>query len=78
MKDYLPRSDFITGTVDTVGSHFSIRLKEPRSVLKATNMKFVHSSKLLTVDELEEAAFQSYFDKYLPNHQNVSKHRVDH
>lgn len=77
MKDYLPRSDFITGTVDTVGSHFSIRLTELGAVKPPPNMKFAHSSKLLTEGELEEEAFKSYFDKYLSNHHNGSKYSVD-
>lgn len=70
MKDYLPRLDFISRTVDTVESHFSIRSTELGEVNSPPNMSFAHSSKLLTKQELEEAASESHFHKYLSNHHN--------
>ncbi|KAM7483325.1 hypothetical protein LguiB_007908 [Lonicera macranthoides] len=63
MKDYLPRSDFINGTVDAVGSQFSVRPMDLEAVESSSNIKFAHSSRLLTKQELEAAAFQAASNK---------------
>ncbi|KAK1373366.1 BPL/LPL catalytic domain-containing protein [Heracleum sosnowskyi] len=56
MKDYMPRTDFINRTVDAVEDEFSIRTIELEEAEVSPNTKFVHSSKILTEKELEEAA----------------------
>lgn len=54
MKDYMPRKDFIRRTVDAVEDEFSVRTIELEAV--ESFPKFVHSSKILTEQELEEAS----------------------
>lgn len=58
MKDYISRSDFINGTVDALGSHFSVRTTELGVLDTSSKSGFSHSSRLLTRQELEAAAFE--------------------
>lgn len=56
MKDYMPRTDFINRTVDAIEDEFSIRTIELEEAQSSPNTEFVHSSKILTAQELEEAS----------------------
>jgi hypothetical protein len=56
MKDYMPRSIFIDKTVDATKTEFSLRLTESEATETPSNAKFCHSTRLLTMHELEEAA----------------------
>lgn len=71
MKDYVPRSDFITRTVETVKSQFAIRSTDLDEV--NSPLSFAHSSKLLTTQELEEAALEYHFHENLHDHLNVAE-----
>ncbi|XP_074361478.1 uncharacterized protein LOC141701733 isoform X2 [Apium graveolens] len=57
MKEYMSRTNFITRTVHALEGEFSIETidMEAVGVESAPHTKFVHSSKLLTEWELEEA-----------------------
>lgn len=56
MKDYLPRSVFIDGTIRAAGSHFSVKPIELEATKTPSSTKFEPSTKLLTNQELEAAA----------------------
>ncbi|KAE8124018.1 hypothetical protein FH972_018930 [Carpinus fangiana] len=56
MKDYMPRSIFIDKTVDATKTEFSLRLRESEAIETPSNAKFCHSTRLLTMQELEAAA----------------------
>lgn len=56
MKEYMPRTNFITRTIDALEGEFSIETTDLEAVEPASNTKFVHSSKILTERELQEAA----------------------
>ncbi|KDP35442.1 hypothetical protein JCGZ_10825 [Jatropha curcas] len=54
MKEYIPRSVFIERTLEALETHFSV--KANLDAVQATNAEgFVHSPKLLTKQELEDA-----------------------
>ncbi|KAL3528395.1 hypothetical protein ACH5RR_007717 [Cinchona calisaya] len=57
MKDYLPRSNFIDGTIHALGSHFSVKQMKIEAIESPLNTEFIPTSRLLTKQELEEAAF---------------------
>ncbi|XP_034711845.1 uncharacterized protein LOC117934279 isoform X2 [Vitis riparia] len=65
MKDYMPRSVFVDRTIKAVETHFSVRPVELEAMETNLNSKFPHSTKLLTEQELEAAAFESHFEKAL-------------
>uniref|UniRef100_A0A164UK26 BPL/LPL catalytic domain-containing protein n=1 Tax=Daucus carota subsp. sativus TaxID=79200 RepID=A0A164UK26_DAUCS len=56
MKEYMPRTNFITRTVDALQGEFSVETTDLEAVESPPNTKFIHSSKILTERELEEAA----------------------
>ena len=56
MKEYMPRTNFITRTVDALQGEFSVETTDLEAVESPSNTKFIHSSKILTERELEEAA----------------------
>lgn len=57
MKDYVPRSVFIQKTVEAISAEFSVESEHTDPF--ETNSKFVPSTRLLTRQELEEAAVAS-------------------
>ncbi|GMH21934.1 hypothetical protein Nepgr_023777 [Nepenthes gracilis] len=57
MKDYMPRSAFIDGTIKAAGSHFSLRSIHLEEIESLASTKFTPSSRLLTRQELEVAAY---------------------
>nr|GMC54505.1 putative lipoate-protein ligase A isoform X1 [Ipomoea batatas]GMC55311.1 putative lipoate-protein ligase A isoform X1 [Ipomoea batatas] len=59
MKDYLSRSQFINRTIDAVNCHFSVRSMELEEAELLCDMKFSPSSRLLEMQELEEAVLES-------------------
>lgn len=59
MKDYLSRSIFINRTIEAAKTQFSIRSTESESIETTANTKFCPSTRLLTKQELEAAAFAS-------------------
>lgn len=56
MKDYLPRSNFINGTIHVLGNHFYVKPIEMEAVESPSNTIFKTTSRLLRKQELEEAA----------------------
>lgn len=56
MKEYMPRTNFISRTVDALEGEFSVKTIDLEAVESSPDTKFVHSSKVLTERELEEAA----------------------
>ncbi|KAJ9677438.1 hypothetical protein PVL29_022432 [Vitis rotundifolia] len=63
MKDYMPRSVFVDRTIKAVETYFSVRPVQLEAMETNLNSKFSHSTKLLTEQELEAAAFESHFEK---------------
>lgn len=59
LKDYLPKSDFIDGTIDAVRSQFSVTSMELGAIESFPGTEFAHTSKLLTKQELAAAATES-------------------
>ncbi|XP_024019577.1 uncharacterized protein LOC21389922 isoform X2 [Morus notabilis] len=59
MKDYMPRSVFIDKTVEALGTEFSVRSVKSDGLASFLNTKFSPSTRLLTRQELEAAAFAS-------------------
>ena len=59
MKDYLSRSIFINRTIEAAKTQFSIRSTESESIETTANTNFCPSTRLLTKQELEAAAFAS-------------------
>ncbi|KAF7135767.1 hypothetical protein RHSIM_Rhsim08G0070400 [Rhododendron simsii] len=55
MKDYMTRSVFIAETVKAVGSHFAVKLVDLDVDAIVDDAGFVHSTRLLEKQELEEA-----------------------
>ena len=58
MKDYMPRSVFIDETVKAIGNHFSVKpldLDVNAVAADVADAKFVHTTRLLMKQELEEA-----------------------
>lgn len=56
MKDYMSRSIFIDKTVEATNTEFSLTLTESEATETRSNAKFCHSTRLLTMQELEAAA----------------------
>ncbi|KAK9278393.1 hypothetical protein L1049_027958 [Liquidambar formosana] len=65
MKDYLPRSVFIDGTIKAVGSQFSVRSIPSEAIETPSKSEFAPSTRLLTNQELEAAASASQFKNSL-------------
>ncbi|TQD79194.1 hypothetical protein C1H46_035232 [Malus baccata] len=66
MKDYIPRSVFLEKTVEAIGTQFSVRPELSDTIEATSNTKFVPSTRLLTRQELEEAAaFHSQAERNL-------------
>lgn len=61
----MPRSVFVDRTIKAVETHFSVRPVELEAMETNLNSKFPHSTKLLTEQELEAAAFEYHFEKAL-------------
>lgn len=55
----MPRSVFINKTVEAVETDFSVRSIEPNGLASLCNAKFCPTTRLLTRQELEAAAFAS-------------------
>lgn len=55
MKDYMPRSVFIDRTVKAIESHFLAKPVDLDVDTAVHDAEFVHSTRLLTNNELEEA-----------------------
>lgn len=51
----MPRSIFIDKTVDATKTEFSLRPTESEAIETPSNAKFCHSTRLLTMQELEAA-----------------------
>ncbi|BBH03963.1 light-harvesting chlorophyll-protein complex I subunit A4 [Prunus dulcis] len=65
LKDYIPRSVFLDKTVDALRTQFSVRSEQLDAFEATSNTKFVPSTRLLTRQELEEAAFGSHAETTL-------------
>ncbi|XP_050121275.1 uncharacterized protein LOC126598930 isoform X2 [Malus sylvestris] len=66
MKDIIPRSVFLEKTVEALGSQFSMRSEQSDAIERTSSTKFVPSTRLLTRQELEEAAaFDSQAERNL-------------
>ncbi|XP_008239929.1 PREDICTED: lipoate-protein ligase LplJ [Prunus mume] len=65
LKDYIPRSVFLDKTVDALGTQFSVRSEQLDAFEATSNINFVPSTRLLTRQELEEAAFGSHAESTL-------------
>ncbi|KAK9271522.1 hypothetical protein L1049_001882 [Liquidambar formosana] len=55
MKDYLPNFVFIENTVKAIETHFSVNPVNLESIVAPCDKEFVHSTRLLAKEELEEA-----------------------
>ncbi|KAK7394995.1 hypothetical protein VNO78_15536 [Psophocarpus tetragonolobus] len=55
MKEYLPRSEFIERTIKTVGGHFSVKSISLESIEVPSISEYVHTTTLLTEQEIREA-----------------------
>ncbi|KDP36050.1 hypothetical protein JCGZ_10016 [Jatropha curcas] len=55
MKEYLPRSVFIERTLKALETHFSVKPKNSDAVRVTNTEGFVHSTRLLMKQELEDA-----------------------
>ncbi|KAK3212640.1 hypothetical protein Dsin_017346 [Dipteronia sinensis] len=56
LKEYLPRSVFIDKTVESIETYFSVNPTSMEAIDESQGAEFVHSTKLLTRQELEEAS----------------------
>ncbi|KAB1216722.1 hypothetical protein CJ030_MR4G003853 [Morella rubra] len=57
MKDFMPRSIFVDRSVEATKTHFLLRSTESENIEAHSGTKFCHSTRLLTKQELEAAAF---------------------
>ncbi|KAE9586609.1 hypothetical protein Lal_00004672 [Lupinus albus] len=55
MKDYLARSEFIERTIKAIGAQFSVKPISLESIDIPSASEFVHTTKLLTEQEIQEA-----------------------
>ncbi|KAJ0100016.1 hypothetical protein Patl1_21892 [Pistacia atlantica] len=55
MKDYMPRSVFIENTIESIETYFSVQPANLEAIDTSSEANFVHSTRLLTKQELEEA-----------------------
>ena len=55
MKDLLPRSAFIEGTIKAAGTHFLLRFVSCDAIESSASANFTPSSRMLTKQELEAA-----------------------
>ncbi|KAK7283552.1 hypothetical protein RIF29_13135 [Crotalaria pallida] len=55
MKDYLPRSEFIERTIKAIGAQFSVKSISLESIDIPSASEFVHTTRLLTEQEIREA-----------------------
>ncbi|XP_031254050.1 uncharacterized protein LOC116112023 [Pistacia vera] len=55
MKDYMPRSVFIENTIEAIETYFSVQPANLEAIDTSSEANFVHSTRLLTKQELEEA-----------------------
>lgn len=60
VKDVLPRSAFIEGTIKAAGTHFSLRSIPLDAIESCATANFAPSSKILTTQELEAAIDSEY------------------
>ncbi|KAL9266904.1 Inactive lipoate--protein ligase 2-like protein [Drosera capensis] len=70
MKDYIPRSAFIDGTVKATADHFTVRTI-PMEEMESAGADFIPSSRILMREELEDAAapqekLEPFLSKYPP------------
>ncbi|TXG57570.1 hypothetical protein EZV62_015399 [Acer yangbiense] len=56
LKEYLPRSVFIDKTVESIETYFSVNPTNMEAIDESQGAEFVHSTTLLTRQELEEAS----------------------
>lgn len=55
MKEYLPRSEFIERTIKAVAGQFSLKATIMESIDVPSVSEYVHTTKLLTEQEIQEA-----------------------
>lgn len=56
MKEYMPRSEFIERTIKAVGDEFSVSPVSLESLNSDSVSEYVHTTKLLTEQEIREAS----------------------